>query len=161
MFKTTIHTLSLLKEVLQNLPEGLYAKPCNCLSGATIGQHTRHIVELYQCLLLAYETDTVNYDDRPRNTIIENNQDFALKTISEIQNTIEKPDKDLLLINNLNDECFHIRSTYFREVFYNLEHTIHHQALLRVGIEALCEINLPDTFGVAPSTTKYLKECVQ
>jgi hypothetical protein len=33
--------------------------------------------------------------------------------------------------------------------------------LIRVGINEIAEITLPDEFGVATSTIKYRKECAQ
>jgi hypothetical protein len=54
-----------------------------------------------------------------------------------------------------------VSTNYYREVIYNLEHTIHHMALIRVGINELGNIDLPKDFGVAPSTIKYKQLCVQ
>jgi hypothetical protein len=52
-------------------------------------------------------------------------------------------------------------SNYYREVMYNLEHTIHHHALIKVGIEHFTSLQLPESFGVAPSTMQYRETCAQ
>jgi len=46
-------------------------------------------------------------------------------------------------------------------MMYNLEHIIHHQALIKVAINQLSDFVVSDSFGVAPSTLQYRKECVQ
>ena len=44
---------------------------------------------------------------------------------------------------------------------YNLEHAIHHHALIKVGLKIMTKIELPESFGVAPSTIQYRKVCAQ
>jgi len=58
-------------------------------------------------------------------------------------------------------EIASIPSNYYRELAYNLEHTIHHMALIRVGVNEVSSIELPVEFGVAYSTVKYRKQCAQ
>ena len=57
-----------------------YTAPCAELSNASIGEHTRHVIELYQCLLAGYEKGEVNYDARKRNKLYENDRAEAIAT---------------------------------------------------------------------------------
>ena len=51
MLITSINnSLSELVELLNQLSEKEYSSPCYELSGSSIGEHTRHIVEMFQCL---------------------------------------------------------------------------------------------------------------
>ncbi|HTH31951.1 MAG TPA: hypothetical protein VL946_11450, partial [Lacibacter sp.] len=50
-----------LTAVLDQLTTEQYKTPSENLSGATIGQHTRHIIELFQCLLNGYATGRICY----------------------------------------------------------------------------------------------------
>lgn len=161
MFKSTFQTIEEFKEVLLQLPEDGYTLPCSTLTNATIGQHTRHIIELYQCLINGYETATVSYDKRKRDKKIETVVHFAVQQLLHIQVALEKPNKSLTVSYELNGTEVALESNYFREVMYNLEHTIHHQALIKVGIDQLTDVLVPATFGVAPSTLQYRKQCVQ
>ena len=97
MFKSTFHTIEQFKEVLSQLPEEYYSKPCGLLSDATIGQHTRHIIELYQCLIDGYTSAEVCYDKRKRNKQIEQDVQFAINQLWQIQHAIEQPDKKVFI----------------------------------------------------------------
>ena len=161
MFDSSIQTIEQFKNVLSQLSSDCYKRPCNALSNSSIGQHTRHIIELYQCLINGYESAVVSYDKRERNKRIEEEIDFAVLQLSDIQEKLEKPDKEIYMTYELGDNEVGLKSNYFREVMYNLEHAIHHHALIKVGIKDMTTIELPDSFGVAPSTIQYRKVCAQ
>ncbi|MBW8244978.1 DinB family protein [Muricauda oceani] len=161
MFKSSLDTLEQFKQVLLELPKDCYSKPCSILSNASIGQHTRHIIELYLCLIKGYELSDVSYDRRERNLKIEKDLTFALEQLTYIQTNLEKENKSIKICYELAGEENTLDSNYFREVVYNLEHTIHHQALIKVGIKHFSAQEIPETFGVAPSTIQYRKTCAQ
>ena len=161
MFKSSLDTLEQFKQVLLELPKDCYSKPCSILSNASIGQHTRHIIELYLCLIKGYELSDVSYDRRERNLKIEKDLTFALEQLTYIQTNLEKENKSIKICYELAGEENTLDSNYFREVVYNLEHTIHHQALIKVGIKHFSAQDIPETFGVAPSTIQYRKTCAQ
>jgi hypothetical protein len=162
VFSKTAESLNSLADVLQQLSgKDQYSNPCEALSNATIGQHTRHIIELYQCLIEGYAPGKINYDDRKRNPLYENDIPAAIEIIREIQKNLEQPDKQLKIFCGTNDNAVCIESNYYREVLYNLEHCIHHQALIKVALLSIKNINMADGFGVAPSTLQYRQECAQ
>lgn len=151
-----------LEFALMELPSQLYFHSCEQLSDATIGQHVRHVIELFQCLLDGYETGRVNYEKRQRDKRIETEKDFAVYLLGTIAVDLDKIDKDLLLEAGLgNENLITIHTNYQREMMYNLEHTIHHMALIRVAFQQMTDIVLPESFGVAPSTIQYRKTCVR
>ncbi|MBO0331581.1 DinB family protein [[Muricauda] lutisoli] len=161
MFKSSLQTLEQFKQVLADLPKDCYSQSCHILSNATIGQHTRHIIELYLCLIHGYELSDVSYDRRERNLQIEQDLNYALDRLTYIQEHLKKPNKAIKITYELAGEENCMDSNYFREVMYNLEHTIHHQALIKVGIKHFSEQEIPESFGVAPSTLQYRKACAQ
>ena len=150
-----------LDESLRNLSEAQYRQPVKILFDATIGQHVRHIIELYICLYNGYETGVVNYDKRKRDIRIETDKDLAIELMEMITSNLDKFNKDLLLVASYDNHAaaVPVATNYYREIIYNLEHTVHHMALVRVGIHAVSTIAIPDDFGVASSTLKYRKEC--
>lgn len=154
-------TLNDLQILISKLDKALYSKPCLGLSKATIGEHTRHIIELFQCLINHYDLGVVDYDQRKRDFAIQNDTLTAVDAIQTVANQLEKPNKEIKLIQKLNGEIISILSNYERELLYNLEHCVHHQALIKV---ALLEFNFSEInqdFGVANSTLEYRNQCAQ
>ncbi|REG83039.1 hypothetical protein [Algoriphagus antarcticus] len=125
------------------------------LKTSSIGQHVRHILELYDCLVSQYESGLVCYDHRKRDKRLETDVNLALVKIKEIQSNIRLPDKELLLKMAAGSDFETIRTSYNRELCYNLEHCIHHQALINIACNQLDYISLPASFGVARSTIDY------
>ncbi len=153
-----------LRDVLENLSDEQYAAAVDLLSGATIGQHVRHVVEFFQELAHGYDDGTVNYDRRNRNSVLEINRCLTIHLLAETALTVDRPDKDLMLVAHLSagdTEPVVIRTNYFRELLYNIEHLVHHMALLRIGINEVAKIVLPANFGVAASTLKFRQTCAR
>jgi hypothetical protein len=155
------NSLNELVDLLRQLPEKEYAKQCKALSDATIGEHTRHIIEMFQCLENFYEDGLVNYDKRERNKRIQTDTGFAIDCIATIQDNLDKPNKKIALQQIIDGEEILIESNYNRELLYNLEHCIHHQALIKVAILQCENILIDANFGVARSTIEYRNQCAQ
>ncbi len=160
-FKAINTALEELKMILAQLSNSDYSLPILFLGNASIGEHTRHIIEMFQCLLSSYETGLLNYDNRLRNNLIETNAKFAIQNIDEIIFSIYKNNKKISLDQLLFDQNITLESNYFRELLYNLEHCIHHQALIKVALFQFENIQIVENFGIAPSTIKHRKQCVQ
>ena len=150
-----------LVDLLEQLSNAEYAKPYLSLSSATIGEHTRHIVEMFQCLINNYESGIINYDKRARNIVLQTDTNFAITQILNIQYLLEKENKKMELQQIINDKEIGIDSNYFRELLYNLEHCIHHQALIKVAVLQNSTLFVNDNFGVAISTIEYRNRCAQ
>lgn len=146
-----------LGNLLSILNDEQYSKRIAHLGKASIGGHTRHIIELLQCAINGYDTGTVDYVNRHRNLDLENNRSFAQSVLEQLESQIILDDKNLKMVVEEIEETIstNVTTTYFREVVYNTEHAIHHLALIKV---ALIEMNLDvvnDDFGMAYSTIKF------
>ncbi len=153
-----------LNEALEELTDQQYQYPSSVLSNATVGQHLRHIIEFYMELNKGYETGTVNYDLRQRDHRIETERSFAIEKINELRMRLNKPDRALRLSATLSADkklLAAFSTNYYRELLYNLEHTVHHMALIRIGIQEVTSIKLSPQFGVAESTLAARKLCAQ
>lgn len=153
-----------LSDVLERLNSEEYTYPAPLLSNASIGQHVRHIIELFLCLERGYISGVVNYEKRQRDYRIETDKQFAALLLRKIFRNISKTNIALKLeAEDYNEaaETLSIPSNYYREIAYNLEHSIHHMALIRVGLNGFPGVTLPDEFGVAYSTIKYRQLCAQ
>jgi uncharacterized damage-inducible protein DinB len=153
-----------LSESIRELTDEEYTYRSDILFNATIGQHIRHVIELFLELEKGYETGRVNYDKRKRDYTIESDRHVAMRLLHEIYLQLNRTDKNLLLeasYGETSSDTVLISTNYFRELMYNLEHTVHHMALIRVGINEVSTVLVPDDFGVASSTVKYKKACAQ
>lgn len=155
------NSLNELVHLLRQLSQKEYSNPCLELSNASIGEHTRHIVEMFQCLEKQYDLGVVNYDNRERNQVIQTDAVFAIEQIKAIQHSLRNENKNLELQQFVDGEELRIQSNYYRELLYNLEHCIHHQALIKVAVLQFENINVDANFGVARSTIEFRKKCVQ
>ncbi|TRX22873.1 DinB family protein [Flavobacterium franklandianum] len=155
------NNLDELIDLLKQLSNDEYSSPCAQLSNSSIGEHIRHIIELFQCLENQYESGVINYDDRRRNVLIQTDTDFAIQQIVQIQNNLDKENKNIVLKQKIESHEITTESNYYRELLYNFEHCIHHQALIKVAILQHSTITIDKNFGVARSTIEYRNQCVQ
>jgi hypothetical protein len=157
-------TFAQLAATLQQLSQAEYTKPCKTLYSNTIGQHVRHIIELFQCLELGYGPGVVNYEKRKRDLLLETDKEMAAGLLKSIHANLDRDNKELKLEAIYDDhstEPVILSTNYYREIAYNLEHTIHHMALIRVGVMEVSAVALPEDFGVASSTVKHRRQCAQ
>jgi hypothetical protein len=158
------HVFVQLSETLNRLTNEEYSRSSTVLMNATIGQHVRHIIELFQCLEKGYTSGSVNYEKRKRDYRIETDRALAVTLLKDIYKHLDRPNKEIILeADDYSDTAgtISIPSNYYREIAYNLEHTIHHMALIRVGVNEVSSVVLPGDFGVAYSTIKYRQQCAQ
>lgn len=149
--------LAQISEMLHTLNDEQYRRSLTVLSGASIGEHVRHVIEFFIELDRGYGTGNVNYDARRRDRSIEQQRGVALARLYRIAANLTRENKTLLLTTaaDVPDGEFQVVTNYERELIYNLEHTVHHMALLKIGVGTLTALRLPENFGVAGSTIRY------
>ncbi len=158
--------LAQLSDVVSQISEEDFRKPSAALSQSTVGQHLRHTLEFFICLEQGYELGVVNYDKRIHNKAMENDKHIALHTIRQIQEFVgcNQADKSLKLEVGYqpdSEECVSIDTNYLRELTYNVEHAVHHMAIMKIGIrEVASYVKLSPDFGIAVSTLRYKESAV-
>ena len=158
-----IAVLTQLADVTRQLSAKEYNMPIERLGSSTLGQHIRHTLEFFICLYEGCASGRVNYDNRRRDPEIEEDPEAALKAINRIQKFLETSIQDTTLkleVNyNIQDGDAQVLDTNFdRELAYNIEHAVHHMAILKIGLQELIpDIELPTGFGVAISTLRHRK----
>lgn len=152
-----------LVALLTQLSDTQFVMPCAALSNATIGEHSRHIIEMFGCLDLGYSLGTLNYDLRARNLMMQTNTEFAIQNLLLLEENLVKDNKKLFLEIVKDHQKTVVETNYERELWYNFDHCIHHQALIKVAVLMLENIRLAPDFGVAPATIEYRNQnqCVR
>ncbi|MBL9135167.1 MAG: hypothetical protein JNK85_04835 [Verrucomicrobiales bacterium] len=130
---------------------------------ASIGGHYRHCLDHFLSVVNARDTGFVDYDGRERNPRIETDPDFALAVTRNLRRALQGFEDDDLQdsipvrcsVSYEASEEAPLASTLGRELAYAITHAIHHFALVAF-LARQSGIPLPDGFGLAPSTAKYL-----
>lgn len=168
MKKVAKENLEQLSEMLQRISNEQYTQKSDILSGSSVGQHIRHILEFYLLLVSGSFSGTISYDKRQRDHRIEDSTDFALETITRLIKGVETLDLNQEVkfegdfTTNGSQDNF-TASSVGRELAYCIEHSIHHQAIIKAGLIDLGMSSITcENFGVAYSTIRYREnQCAQ
>ncbi|MBL1281308.1 MAG: hypothetical protein COA33_013600 [Fluviicola sp.] len=158
--------LQSIEDVLQGISDQQFTESMEILSGATIGQHIRHVIEFYQAIQVGTASGEVNYDDRKRDLTIEMSTQTAIDKIHESIQFLSTCESDKTLILKAcyadhESKSAEMPTSLLRELAYGMDHTIHHLAILKNGFLRQ-NIKLDKDFGVAPSTIRHRNQaCAQ
>jgi uncharacterized damage-inducible protein DinB len=158
------HILTQLDHLVRQMRAEDFIRPIDAFNGSTIGQHVRHTLEFFICLEMGFKQGIINYDKRSRDQFIESNKLLALNAIRKILDFITQQPDDKVLVLEVgydidNHNVVTIHTNYWRELAYNIEHAVHHMAIIKIGIrEAAPYISIPTDFGVAASTVRHHAE---
>jgi hypothetical protein len=161
---SAIRILDQLRDFTEAIDPNHFCKPSTFLSGSTIGQHLRHTLEFFICFEKGFYEGRLNYDKRAHDKLIETDKFIALFTIERIKDFVINIDLEknleLEVSYDLTSDSFSTVSTNaLRELVYNIEHAVHHMAIMKIGIREVAPyLNLPTDFGVAASTVRYQHE---
>jgi len=159
-----LNLLNQLEDSILQTREEDFRKPSPILNNSSIGQHVRHSLEFFLCLIDSVPSRKLDYDKRKHDKFIEEDKKLALSVLNSIRGFIEKNGENFeieLTVNyDLEKELnTSITSNFFRELAYNIEHAIHHMALIKIGIQDVCPyVKVDSSFGVASSTIRYQKQ---
>lgn len=164
----TSNHLGQLKALIQGLADGQFLQSVPILEGSSVGKHVRHILEFYLCLCDALDTGELNYDNRKRDKLLETSKVKCVLMITEISAKISSYDSDFPIrlqadysISEENGKIT-LNTTFFRELLYNVEHIVHHLAIIKIGITSIAPyFEIEDNIGVAASTIRNNKICAR
>ena len=112
LIQQNISVLHDAKAYLEVISRKAYNQKIELMSGGTLGQHTRHFIEFYQCLQNQACLCEIDYDTRQRNMLIESDPKVALAAIDEIVETFGKLDlSSETVVKSCNSSDYEINST--------------------------------------------------
>jgi hypothetical protein len=149
--------------LLFELGDNTYARTARAPFNSSIGQHYRHVLEHFQCLIRGARAKEVNYDARERNPRLEGEVTYASVATCDVLRAIKywsdasmqsscKVVSSVSYQQGLENK---LESNVGRELSYCVAHAIHHYAIIRL-ICAEIGISVSPEFGYAPSTVKHL-----
>jgi len=158
----TIHEILLqLTGLAEQLSDEQYSRALPVLMNNSIGKHYRHVIEFIDLLTSSGESGIVEYDKRKHDSALETSRSRMTEKISEIQEELNRvrADRKMLLrlsYDNDTDQQIEVSTCLERELVYNIEHAIHHMAIIRIAlIQEFPDVVVGDKFGIAYSTIKF------
>jgi uncharacterized damage-inducible protein DinB len=153
-----LKVINQLQALLYNMEQSEFTVTVPLLYNSTIGKHCRHILEFYQCFFKSVPSGQLNYDLRERNMRLETETAFALDIIQETMvqfANLPSGELSLELSSELPEEkglhCCH--STLARELSYLADHTVHHLAIIKIGLAIIKPgLSVAEEVGIAAST---------
>jgi len=153
--------------LLDSLDAEAYTRPAPGGFGGSIGEHYRHVVEHFTCLLAGARTGAVNYDSRKRDRAIESDIEYARAVTEALIDDFRRLPWDLFqrwvqvtyTVAYNSDETESVPSNVSREIVFCIGHAVHHYAIIRL-LCAQARIEMPSGFGVAPSTLRHARAAV-
>ena len=158
-----IETLGQGLALLDAIDVEIYRRPGRGGPSGSIGNHIRHCLDVYSCLLRGMDTGRIDYGDRRRDDRIANDPMVAIEHLLVVVEGLERLESldgnRALLVRSedegaVDDPRSWCRSTVSRELQYTMGHTIHHYALVACLLQN-DDIELPEGFGIAPSTIAW------
>ena len=142
--------------------EKSWTSPSPAFRNSTLGQHFRHTLDHYESLLKGADHGLIDYDARDRDLRIEVSPPTAASRCRELHQGLVKVAETKASSHTLKvrTSCSVTRevssqcSSFGRESQFIVSHTIHHFAIIAAICHGL-DIEMPSTFGVAPSTLKH------
>jgi uncharacterized damage-inducible protein DinB len=153
-----------LTDLINQIRDQDFARPASTLSNSTIGQHLRHTLEFFLCLEKGFHNGVVNYDKRAHDKLIETDRLIARSAMERIRRFVNDLHERALLLevgyDAAGDQFVTVETTAMRELVYNIEHAVHHMAIMKIGVREIAPyVLLSPDFGIAASTIRY-KETV-
>jgi hypothetical protein len=150
--------------LLGSLDADAYTRPAGGGFGGSIGEHYRHVVEHFACLLAGIRDGRVDYDSRKRDRAIENDIEYARAVTEALIDDFKSLPWDVFqkwvqvtyTVAYNTEDVESVPSNVSREIVFCVGHAVHHYAIIRL-LCAQAEIAMPSGFGVAPSTLRHAR----
>jgi len=148
--------------LLAQVEETTYGKLVGPPYRASLGQHYRHVLDHFLCLVAGVETLEIDYDRRGRDVRLETSRECACAATEKLIRAFQAYDDEMMerpcgvrySVGYGDVEPIRLPSVVAREVAFCVGHAVHHYAIIRLLCSEL-GANLEPELGIAPSTLKY------
>lgn len=148
--------------LLDQVQPDQYAFPLDVLNDASLGQHFRHILEFYHCVLAGVASNLVDYASRKRDQMLEQDLGYAIGAYQQLEEDLSGLDENTMISVKADFSASFrpiVQSTIGRELMFAYDHAVHHLAIIKIGLQhSLPGLVFDQNLGVAPSTLKHNSE---
>ena len=135
---------------------------------SSIGAHIRHNLDHFTSFFAGLSEGRVDYEKRRRDDGIACSTEHALADIERhllaLRAFLNASDRATLLVreesDSVTDNLRWLGSSVGRELQFLLGHTVHHHAIIALLL-AQQGVELPEGFGVAPSTHRHERKAAE
>lgn len=145
-------------KLLGKLSNKDYNQPIQILSNKSIRQHVCHIIRYYQCFIDGMKENCIDYAKRDFYIPLEKNRQYSIKKINticrELNANLTKQKGVIIRYNTSHKDqtSSELVSNSLRELLFCLEHSIHHQKMIKIALFELGKLDLIDEhFGLTTS----------
>ncbi|KAG2183920.1 hypothetical protein INT44_008931 [Umbelopsis vinacea] len=153
-------------DLITNMSQDDFTQESKLMPKSTIGKHIRHMSDHFRILLSNPDLscNDLNYDLRSRNVAAETDPTATIQLLKDLESRLssledipfsQKVTLTATIDPNMPPEQY--TSSLGRELWYCCIHAIHHYA----SVKTIClerGLDVPDSFGVAPSTLQHAQE---
>lgn len=167
MISSTVNILDQLQDFINSIDAETYQTSHKPMFDSSIGQHLRHILDLFQALIQNSDASVINYDIRQRGIPLETVQQEGIVALDRVRQwltglTAADLQRQVTILTEVDiDEQFSVQlnSSFGRELAFASTHAIHHLALMATIAKVLgCQVDAQ--YGTAPATATYLRSLV-
>lgn len=133
---------------------------------SSIGEHFRHILDIYRAITRALDTDIrlIDYDVRRRGHLCETEPDIAGEEFRTLLYRLNSFNEEHLLVpvtvktevSLKETESTTLSSTLLRELIFTSSHTVHHLAIISI-VAKLQNLYVDANLGIAPATATFIR----
>ena len=160
-----IYNIGQAISLLESIDDDLYTRASAQSLGAGIGGHIRHNIDHYESFLGSIAQNRIDYENRQRDPRLETDPAAARARLTSIGSVLQSLDLAILdspievKMENAGDapEAQWATTSARRELQFLLSHTVHHHALIAMICRQL-GTDIPEDFGVAPSTLRHRQQ---
>ncbi|MGK0440817.1 MAG: hypothetical protein ACJA0N_000612 [Pseudohongiellaceae bacterium] len=159
-----VESLDQMTDFISGLSDSEYQLPARPWFESSIGQHLRHVIDLYVALMKS-DGELIDYDYRRRGAAAETNRTTGLAELKEIRGwladfSIEDINNTILVstetaLSTEQTEVF--TSSLGRELCFASSHLTHHLAIMAT-IAKVSGKDVNAKLGLAPATATFVRE---
>jgi len=158
-----IESLEQGQQLLKSITLDAYQHRASTITNSSIGEHFRHILDMYLALMTGLDSGLVDINVRRRGAEVETSPESAMNEIQKIKQWLRSLDKDSNPEFRLHTEVaisetksVDIQSHLTRELIFTSNHAVHHYAIMRI-IAKLQGLEVDDALGIAAATASNLR----